>query len=125
MPKTSRKTGVLKIAQGAAHVTPQRAIDSDLAKVVELWPELPRPLDDMVLALGEEQRAAAIAVADEGSGEAVKLFVVRSDEAIDEDAIRSYCKENLTGYKRPRIIEFRDELPKSAVGKVLRRELRG
>ncbi|MEN9315687.1 MAG: hypothetical protein RIS35_2080 [Pseudomonadota bacterium] len=67
---------------------------------------------------------AAIGVSDEASGEAVKLFVVRRDPDLTEAALRAFCEEQLTGYKRPRFIEFRDELPKSAVGKVLRRELR-
>ncbi|MCD2344486.1 long-chain-fatty-acid--CoA ligase [Ideonella azotifigens] len=67
---------------------------------------------------------AAVGVPDEKSGEAVKLFVVRKDPALDEDDIAAYCRENFTGYKRPKFIEFRDELPKSNVGKVLRRELR-
>jgi long-chain acyl-CoA synthetase len=67
---------------------------------------------------------AAIGVDDEKSGEAVKLFVVRKDPALDADSLRAYCKENLTSYKCPKYIEFRDELPKSNVGKILRRELR-
>ena len=67
---------------------------------------------------------AAVGVPDEKSGEAVKLFVIRKDPALDEDDIAAYCRENFTGYKRPKFIEFRDELPKSNVGKVLRRELR-
>ncbi|HEV7436399.1 MAG TPA: long-chain fatty acid--CoA ligase, partial [Pseudorhizobium sp.] len=56
--------------------------------------------------------------------EAVKLFVVASDPAITAEAVKAFCKDNLTGYKRPREVVFRDELPKSGVGKVLRRELR-
>ena len=67
---------------------------------------------------------AAIGVADERSGEAVKLFVVRRDASLSESDLVGYCKENFTAYKRPRHIEFRDELPKSNVGKILRRELR-
>jgi long-chain acyl-CoA synthetase len=67
---------------------------------------------------------AAIGIADEKSGEAVKLFVVKSDPTLSEDDISSYCRENFTAYKRPKYIEFRDELPKSNVGKILRRELR-
>jgi long-chain acyl-CoA synthetase len=63
-------------------------------------------------------------VPDEKSGEAVKIFVVRKDPNLGADELRTYCKENLTGYKVPRQIEFRDELPKSNVGKILRRELR-
>ena len=84
----------------------------------------PNEIEEVVTRMPGVVEAAAIAIPDEASGEAVKLFVVRNDEAIGEDEIRSYCKANLTGYKRPRVIEFRDELPKSAVGKVLRRELR-
>jgi long-chain acyl-CoA synthetase len=67
---------------------------------------------------------AAIGIPDERSGEAVKLFVVKSDPTISEDDLAGYCRENFTAYKRPRYIEFRDELPKSTVGKILRRELR-
>jgi len=67
---------------------------------------------------------AAIGVPDERSGEAVKLFVVRKDSRLSEEALAAYCVENFTAYKRPRLIEFRDELPKSNVGKILRRELR-
>ena len=67
---------------------------------------------------------AAIGVPDEKSGEAVKLFVVKKDPALSEEDIAAYCRENLTGYKRPKYIEFRDDLPKTNVGKILRRELR-
>jgi len=67
---------------------------------------------------------AAIGVPDERSGEAVKLFVIRRDPALAEEDIAAYCRANFTAYKRPKTIEFRDELPKSNVGKILRRELR-
>jgi long-chain acyl-CoA synthetase len=67
---------------------------------------------------------AVVGVPDEHSGEAVKLFVVRSDATLTEEALARHCRENLTGYKRPKHIEFRDDLPKSNVGKILRRELR-
>ena len=67
---------------------------------------------------------ACVGMSDAKSGEAVKLVVVRKDPALTELDVRAYCKENLTGYKQPRVVEFRDELPKSPVGKVLRRELR-
>jgi long-chain acyl-CoA synthetase len=67
---------------------------------------------------------AAIGVPDARSGEAVKLFVVKKDIALTEDDLASYCRSNFTAYKRPRSIEFREELPKSNVGKILRRELR-
>ncbi len=67
---------------------------------------------------------AAIGVPDSKSGEAVKLFVVKKDAAVSEDDLVKYCRDNFTAYKRPKSIEFRDELPKSNVGKILRRELR-
>jgi long-chain acyl-CoA synthetase len=67
---------------------------------------------------------AAIGVPDEKSGEAVKLYVIRRDPNLSEEALQAYCKEQLTAYKRPRSIEFRNDLPKSNVGKILRRELR-
>ncbi|CAM4106436.1 long-chain-fatty-acid--CoA ligase [Roseateles saccharophilus] len=67
---------------------------------------------------------AAVGVPDAKSGEAVKLFVVKSDPALAEEDLASYCAEQMTAYKRPKFIEFRDDLPKSNVGKILRRELR-
>jgi len=67
---------------------------------------------------------AAIGVPDEHSGEAVKLFVVRKDHKLTEADIRKHCEDNLTGYKRPRYVQFRTELPKTNVGKILRRALR-
>jgi long-chain acyl-CoA synthetase len=67
---------------------------------------------------------AAVGIPDEKSGEAVKLFVVRGDGTLSEDDLSRYCRDNFTAYKRPKYIEFRDELPKSNVGKILRRELR-
>jgi long-chain acyl-CoA synthetase len=67
---------------------------------------------------------AAVGVPDEKSGEAVKVFVVRKDPSLTEAALMDYCRQNLTGYKKPKYIEFRDELPKTNVGKILRRALR-
>lgn len=69
--------------------------------------------------------AAAVGVPDEHSGEAVKLFVVKKDPTLTEAELKEHCAANLTGYKRPRFIEFREELPKTNVGKILRKELRG
>jgi long-chain acyl-CoA synthetase len=68
---------------------------------------------------------AAVGVPDAKSGEAVKLFVVKKDPTLAEEDLIDYCKENFTAYKRPKYIEFRDDLPKTNVGKILRRELRG
>jgi len=68
---------------------------------------------------------AAIGVPDERSGEAVKIFVVRSDPGLTEQALLAHCREHLTDYKVPRIVEFRSEpLPKTNLGKILRRQLR-
>ncbi|MDP1532020.1 MAG: long-chain fatty acid--CoA ligase, partial [Rubrivivax sp.] len=67
---------------------------------------------------------AVVGVGDDKSGEAVKLFVVKSDPTLSEDDLARYCRDNFTAYKRPKYVEFRDALPKSTVGKILRRELR-
>jgi long-chain acyl-CoA synthetase len=84
----------------------------------------PNEVEDVVAAYPGVLECAVVGIPDEHSGEAVKLFVVRRDAALQESALAAYCHDNLAGYKRPRIIEFRDELPKSPVGKILRRELR-
>jgi long-chain acyl-CoA synthetase len=63
-------------------------------------------------------------VPDEKTGEAVKLVIVKKDPKLTEDQVRTYCRANMTGYKQPKVIEFKTELPKTAVGKILRRELR-
>ena len=67
---------------------------------------------------------AAVGVKDEHSGEAVKLVVVKENPSVSEQQVRDYCAQHLTGYKRPKVVEFRNELPKTPVGKILRRELR-
>jgi long-chain acyl-CoA synthetase len=67
---------------------------------------------------------AAIGIPDEKTGEAVKLVIVRKNSDLTEAEVRAYCRENLTGYKQPKVVEFRTELPKTPVGKILRRELR-
>ncbi|KAA0068388.1 AMP-binding protein [Rhodanobacter sp. T12-5] len=84
----------------------------------------PNEVEDAVMAHPGVLEVAAVGVPDEHSGEVVKLFVVRKDPTLTEEALRQFCRENLTGYKRPKLIEFRDGLPKSNVGKILRRELR-
>ncbi len=84
----------------------------------------PNEIEDVIASHPKVLEVAVIGVPDEKSNEAVKVFVVKSDASLTEKELRDYCKEQLTGYKRPRHIEFRDELPKSNVGKILRRELR-
>ena len=84
----------------------------------------PNEIEQVVGLFPGVLECAAVGVPDEKSGEAVKLFVVKEDPTLAEDDIASYCRDNFTAYKRPKYIEFRDELPKSNVGKILRRELR-
>jgi len=84
----------------------------------------PNEIEDVVAQMPGVLEVAAVGVPDEKSGEAVKIVVVRKDPTLTEDAIRAHCKANLTGYKLPRYIEFRESLPKTNVGKILRRELR-
>ncbi|MBB3119928.1 long-chain-fatty-acid--CoA ligase [Pseudoduganella violacea] len=84
----------------------------------------PNELEAVIAAHPGVLECACVGVPDEHSGEAVKVFVVRKDPALTADALMAYCKENLTGYKKPKYIEFRDELPKTNVGKILRRVLR-
>jgi long-chain acyl-CoA synthetase len=85
----------------------------------------PNEVEDVVAAMPGVREVAAVGVPDDKTGEAVKLVIVRGDPALTEDAVRAFCHDRLTGYKRPRHVEFRLDLPKSPVGKVLRRELRG
>nr|WP_245432762.1 long-chain fatty acid--CoA ligase [Mesorhizobium loti] len=85
----------------------------------------PNELEEVVAQHPGVLEVAAIGVPDEKSGEIPKLFVVKKDPNLTAEALLDYCKQNLTGYKRPKYIEFRTELPKTNVGKILRRELRG
>ena len=84
----------------------------------------PNEVEDLIADLEKVLEVAVVGVPDEKSTEAVKAYVVKADESVTEDEIAAFCKENLTGYKRPKYIEFIDELPKSNVGKILRRMLR-
>ena len=84
----------------------------------------PNEVEDVVTQMPGILECAAVGVADEKAGEAVKLVIVRKDPAVTEAMVRAYCEANLTGYKRPKIVEFRTDLPKTPVGKILRRELR-
>ena len=84
----------------------------------------PNEVENVVVEMDGILEAAAIGVPDERSGEAVKIFAVRSDANVTEKDVIDFCHDKLTGYKRPRLVEFRDELPKTNVGKILRRALR-
>lgn len=84
----------------------------------------PNELENIISLCPGVVECAAIGVPDEKQGEAIKVFIVRDDPTLAEEDVARYCHENLTGYKRPKYIEFRDELPKTNVGKILRRELR-
>ncbi|WP_306120752.1 MULTISPECIES: long-chain-fatty-acid--CoA ligase [unclassified Roseitalea] len=84
----------------------------------------PNEVEEVAAGCEGVVEAAAVGIADEHSGEAVKLFVVRADDSVTEEKIKAYCAAHLTNYKRPRQVEFRDSLPKTNVGKILRRELR-
>ena len=84
----------------------------------------PNEVEEVASACPGVLECAAIGVPDEKTGEAVKLVVVRKEASLTAEQIQDYCRDKLTGYKHPRIIEFRDELPKTPVGKILRRELR-
>lgn len=84
----------------------------------------PNEIEDVVAGHPDVVEACAVGVPDETNGEVIKLFVVSRNEALDSDTLRQWCRKQLTAYKVPKLIEFRDELPKTNVGKVLRRELR-
>jgi long-chain acyl-CoA synthetase len=84
----------------------------------------PNEIENVIVEMDGVLEAAAIGLPDERCGEIVKIFVVRKDDGVTEQDIIDHCKENLTNYKRPRIVEFRDDLPKTNVGKILRRALR-
>jgi long-chain acyl-CoA synthetase len=84
----------------------------------------PNEIEDVLTQMPGVLEAAAVGVADTKAGEAVKVVIVKRDPALSEADVRSFCEANLTGYKRPKVVEFRTELPKTPVGKILRRELR-
>ncbi|NCN98248.1 MAG: AMP-binding protein, partial [Rhodoferax sp.] len=84
----------------------------------------PNELENVISLCPGVVECAAVGVPDEKQGEAIKVFVIKDDPTLTEEEVARFCTENLTGYKRPKYIEFRDELPKSNVGKILRRELR-
>lgn len=84
----------------------------------------PNEVEEVVSSHPKVLESAAVGVPSKNSGEAVKVFVVRKDPSLTEDELKTHCRRYLTGYKVPKLVEFRDELPKSNVGKILRKELR-
>ena len=84
----------------------------------------PNEIEDVVNQHADISESAAIGIDDREAGQVVKLFVVPSSKSLSEEDVRAHCKENLTGYKRPKQIEFMEDLPKTTVGKILRKELR-
>ncbi|MCX7043603.1 MAG: AMP-binding protein [Gammaproteobacteria bacterium] len=84
----------------------------------------PNEIEDVIAMMPGVLEVAAVGVPDEKSGEAVKVVIVRKDPALTAEQVKAFCRDNLTGYKLPKVIEFRSDLPKSNVGKILRRELR-
>jgi len=84
----------------------------------------PNEVEDVVMQMPGVAECAVVGVPDEKTGEAVKLVIVKRDDALTAEKVKEFCRSNLTGYKQPRVIEFRTDLPKTPVGKILRRELR-
>jgi len=84
----------------------------------------PNELENVISLCPGIVECAAIGIPDEKTGESIKVFIIKNDPTLTEDQVATYCHDNLTGYKRPKYIEFREELPKTNVGKILRRELR-
>ena len=85
----------------------------------------PNEIEEVVAMHDKVLEVAAVGVPNEATGEAVKLFIVKKDASLNEQEIIQHCRQHLTGYKVPKLVEFRTELPKTNVGKILRRELRG
>jgi long-chain acyl-CoA synthetase len=84
----------------------------------------PNEVEEIIALVPGVLECAVIGVPDPDSGEAVKAFIVKADDALTEQSVLNFCKEQLTNYKRPKHIVFRNDLPKTNVGKILRRELR-
>jgi long-chain acyl-CoA synthetase len=84
----------------------------------------PNEVEDVIAGCPGVLECAVVGVPDQHSGEAVKAFVVKKDDALSERDVMEYAAQSLTGYKKPKYVEFRTELPKTNVGKILRRELR-
>ena len=132
--KRDDETAKVMDAQGWLHTGDMARIDpTGYAYIVDRKKDMilvsgfnvyPNEVEDVIAAMPGVAEVAAVGVVDEHSGEIVKVVIVKKDPALTADMVKAYAKENLTGYKRPHIVEFRDELPKTNVGKILRRELR-
>ena len=132
--KRDDETAKVMDAEGWLHTGDMARIDpSGFAYIVDRKKDMilvsgfnvyPNEVEDVIAAMPQVAEVAAVGVADEHSGEAVKVVIVKKDSSLTADQVKAYAKENLTGYKRPHIVEFRSELPKTNVGKILRRELR-
>ena len=85
----------------------------------------PNEIEDVLALHPKVLESAALGIPDEKSGEVVKVFIVKKDDSLTEEEVITHCRANLTGYKVPKHVEFRKDLPKTNVGKILRRELRG
>jgi long-chain acyl-CoA synthetase len=116
------KTGDIGVmnASGAVKIV-DRKKDMILVSGFNVYPN---EVEDVVAAHPGVLEVACVGVPDQHSGEAVKLYIVRKDKSLSKEDVLAWCKEQLTGYKRPKYVEFRDSLPKTNVGKILRRELR-
>jgi long-chain acyl-CoA synthetase len=116
------KTGDIGVMDERGYVTiVDRKKDMILVSGFNVYPN---ELEQVVSAMPGVLEVAAIGVPDEHSGEVPKLFIVKKDPSLTEEQVMAYCKDQLTGYKRPKYVEFRAELPKTNVGKILRRALR-
>ena len=116
------KTGDIGIMNAAGYVKiVDRKKDMILVSGFNVYPN---EVEDVVAMHPGVLEVAAVGVPDEHSGEVVKIFVVRKDPSLTAEALIAFCRGQLTGYKMPRHVEFRHDLPKSNVGKILRRELR-
>ncbi|WP_043527140.1 AMP-binding protein [Litchfieldella xinjiangensis] len=116
------RTGDVAVLQDDGYI---RIVDrkKDLI-IVSGFNVYPNEIEDVVTGHPDVVEAAAVGIPDDNAGEAIKLFVVSRNPELDAETLRAWCKKELTGYKVPKFVEFRDELPKTNVGKVLRRELR-
>lgn len=112
---------IAKLCDGGVYKLVDRKKDMIIVSGFNVYPN---EIESVVSLHAGVVEAAAIGIPDDHSGEVVKLFVVPTDSSTTKDEIKAFCRENLTGYKRPKVIEFRESLPKTNVGKILRRELR-